>query len=242
MIPNLKVGQSILEVLTVSTWNKIAAALNRVQALEKLVTQLSKSGPVSPVTALVSNDTGGDLDQFSIVRLDGLKLTDASTEIILDYPPQRQPFSGKSIDNTTQWHKLAIIQQPLKDGEIGIAIVSGISYALVQVTDASHIRAYPNGTSCKSGAGPLRILYAPNPDEKRAAIVVFDYGTQHYLATAASNIAAAGSGNVTIQGTSISIAVTNVSSEAVTAGNLLGVQEESCKGSRYINWEECDEA
>jgi hypothetical protein len=214
--------------------------VERLKQLDKLVGELARKTGGSSVV-LVSNDTGANLPQYSVVRLDGLKLSDV--EVKTEIAVEAQPFSGKTITDSTQWHRLAIVQNPIADGAVGYAKVSGISYVLLEVSDSSHIRAFPDGTSCKSGAGPLRILHAPSPGDEQPAIVVFDYGTQHYLAKASADIAAGSGGTVKIMNgltlTDIEITAKNVSGTAVEADKLLGIQEESSQGTNYINWEEC---
>ncbi len=246
VIPRLKVGQALTDVITVKTWDQIASAVERLQQIDKLLSSIGKGRGTSEATIPVSNDTGEDLAQYSIVRLDRLKLTNPDQPIHIDPPANRQPFSAKAIADSTEWQKLAIVQTPIKDGEIGPAIISGISYCLVHVTNDDHIRAYPDGTSCKSGAGPLRILYAPQADdEARPAIVLFDYANLHYQAKASTAIAANSTGTVKVwdgELTDIELEVHNDSGSEVPADVLLGIEQEASTGKLYINWQLCDEA
>ena len=67
-------------------------------------------------------------------------------------------FEGNNppVDST----KLAVLQEPLNDDDMGRAVISGVTTVRVDVTDISHGFASPQGTPVltSSASGPLQLL------------------------------------------------------------------------------------
>lgn len=109
----------------------------------------AKTLPAPRAPLRVRNNTGGDLARGSVVELgDGL----------LDTPdPRRIWLGGGSYDGGA----MAIVGDPIADGAIGVAYVSGVVVARVNVANITHGYADPatSQTTLASGTtGSVRIL------------------------------------------------------------------------------------
>jgi hypothetical protein len=86
----------------------------------------------------VRNTTGAGLSDFAIVGLGALSLDPASDPQTFQDDPC---VLGETPTTASHTGKFAILQEPLDDGETGVAIVSGVSVCKVNVTDAAHTHA-----------------------------------------------------------------------------------------------------
>lgn len=115
----------------------------------------------------IRNDSGGDLVAGRVLQLGGYLYDEMNRRNILfeaDTPEDEERF--------------AILGEPIKSGEIGIAHVSGVCIAVVNVTDIEHTRATPeNGeTVLKSGGGgPIRILSELEETGEQEVAVLIDF-------------------------------------------------------------------
>lgn len=106
--------------------------------------------PLGPVK--IRNLVGGDCAQGEVVQLG---------DELLDDKDKRYPwFEGNAVSSPADL-KWAILLEPIKLGEIGMALVSGYCLASVEVSDATHTHAAPavGESALASGAsGPIEIL------------------------------------------------------------------------------------
>lgn len=83
---------------------------------------------------LVRNDTGSDIDEPHAVLAidtigDGVLIDPADRESVVH---ERPAFSGQTPDNLIEIKRFVILQQPLKDGAIGKAVVSGATWVKIR--------------------------------------------------------------------------------------------------------------
>jgi hypothetical protein len=93
-------------------------------------------GKTRPGSHLVSveNATGGSLDQFSVLEINGVSISPD------DNLPEftAGPILEGIAPTTTCPGKFAVIQQPLTEDEVGRAVVDGVTACKVYVTDNDH--------------------------------------------------------------------------------------------------------
>ena len=153
-------------------WNRLVDAAKKVEQQQAAIDQLARRGNASPNKLLVSNDTGIELERFSVVRLDGLKI-DLGADMA-SIPLDAHVYSGKKVDDSSHWTNLAIIQSPAKVGSVVEAVIDGTSYGLFD-DDINLLKGFvwPDETKFKAGRGPFRVLAARG----ELLIVQFDYGS-----------------------------------------------------------------
>jgi hypothetical protein len=144
-------------------------------------------GTVPAVTVFVRNDTGGDLDERSVVAL-GEPAVSA-----VDYPLEvaAQPvFPGTAPAGATA--PFAVLLGPIPEDEIGPAVLLGACVCDVAVADAAHTRAAPaagvTATLASGTAGAARIVWKEaGTGTKRALVVLLgSAGTDRPLGGAGS--------------------------------------------------------
>ena len=114
-----------------------------------------QSPPIVATSVWVQNDTGADLDAGAVVELSGSPLTDPGNQ----YPW----FSG--IVRAGDDPVCAVLYDPIPDGDLGLAVVSGVVFANVDIQDAdnTHARISPSATQFTGDfGGYARILYKPS--------------------------------------------------------------------------------
>jgi hypothetical protein len=141
------------------TWNRILAALEFVESWKRQTggpVELSKSQTV----AKVRNDTGDDLDPFSVVGLSAPVI--GPTDNLAQF--QSAP-NFKAVKPATDSGRIAVLMEPVAAGAIGRAVVSGVVAVQVTVTSTGHEFATPSaGDTDKLASdltGPARILSPP---------------------------------------------------------------------------------
>jgi hypothetical protein len=194
--------------------------------LSKLLGLLKKSKPST------AGSYNTDTNQISIVNRTGSSVQSFNTlEVTNSYVPSSQDdyssdllfeCGNPPIDAT----KLAVLQEPLNDGEVGIAIVSGVTSVRVNVTDTSHGFASPAGNAVleSSSSGPIEILDPPTSTGEQLLKCTFAKGTK----SGAGMVHGVLQSDITDTSTQVDVSVTfslleDVSvGDTVTATNVIG--------------------
>lgn len=94
-------------------------------------------GGVNQSAGIVSvrNDTGGDLDRFSVVGVSEPII--GSTDHLQRFK-NRVTLVGEEPGDPEHWGRIAVLQEPVADGKIGRAVVSGITVVKVSSYDGNH--------------------------------------------------------------------------------------------------------
>ena len=122
---------------------------------------------------LIKNNTGADVGQYQILKLDGpvFTPTDNSTGWL-----QRQTFKGITPTDSCDF---AITQRAVPDGKAQPAIFAGVSPCTIDVTDASHTHAVAGTTAAKlvsAASGPAKILWKESGTGDKNAVVQLSQG------------------------------------------------------------------
>lgn len=117
-----------------STWNRMVDAAEAYSAgLQGNRVPLAWPNTDAGVV-LVRNDTGADLDQFSVVGIDGFAFDPAVAAELPQFKRRAILGAATPVEGTHDT-RLAILQEPLADGAIGRAVVCGVTP--VQITVAA---------------------------------------------------------------------------------------------------------
>jgi len=155
------------------------------------------------VGVLISNQTGGDLDAFSVVGL-GTPIFQPNVEDaeVTETFKQQAGFNGVIPADPTHVGKFAVLREPIPSGAIGQAMIAGVTAARVNFTDADHGYAeVADGVSAylASGAtGSAKVLWKEAGTGTLWAIVLLGVGGPPAIAIFPAKItASAGAGSYT---------------------------------------------
>ncbi|MFW6336658.1 MAG: hypothetical protein ACOC3G_05990 [Phycisphaeraceae bacterium] len=146
--------------LTISAgdWN---AAIEAARAHQFGGARPAVAPTARPHTILVRNDTGGDLDRFAVLGIDGPVIAPADLAAEFNHR-----VAVKGIAPTSDHvgnGRLVILAENLPDGELGRAWAGGVCPALIDMQSAEDTTAdADDATSAHlvSGGGPMTILWA----------------------------------------------------------------------------------
>lgn len=151
-----------------------AAAAHRARVASESAGMAPAPGMWPPGSVMVRNDSGGDLERFSVVGL-GEPLIDPSVSL-----PGFQSRAGFSGVTPTSAHtgRFAVLIAPLAAGKLGGGIVTGVAHVRLDVTDelimradvidgdATKLRTHPRGAAevlwkaPTSGGGGSGVVWA----------------------------------------------------------------------------------
>jgi hypothetical protein len=166
-------------------------------------------GSQSRVQVEARNLTGGDLGRGQLVQLGAHLLTDVSEE--------HPWFEGNTVADPVRG-RFAILNRPIKAGEIGPAQIAGICLAYIFILDPAHKHAVPSDGATvlvSSKVGPVELLMPAPGLGLRHVWVKLDHKENYcYHVTLSAGISAGGSGSVLLPDNS-TITATNWSADTV---------------------------
>jgi len=166
-------------------------------------------GSPSRVQVEVRNLTGSDLGRGQLVQLGSHLLTDVSEE--------HPWFEGNIVADPVR-SKFAILQRPVKAGQIGPAQVAGVCLAYIFVLDPAHKHAVPSSGATvlvTSKVGPVELLMPAPGLGLRHVWVKLDHKENYcYHVTIGTGITAGGTGSVVLPDSS-TITATNWSTDTL---------------------------
>lgn len=158
------------------TWNPILASARAFRANKRRGQGGNSTHPRPPVPAhvvTVHNNSGGDLDIFSVVEL-----TDTIESLTDDYLILSTRPAFDAIAPTGADIPFGVLLDPIADGALGRCVVGGCTVAKVDIADPGHEYAVPatgNSANLVSAAvGPVRIVAreAGTSGVKYAAVLI----------------------------------------------------------------------
>ncbi len=121
---------------------------------------------------LVKNNSGADRGRFNVLGIDGPIFTPTES---LDSFKNTIALKGITPAAATHVGKFVILQEPLADGELGRAVISGVTPVKIDVTDAGHgyadVKDAVCGTLASAASGSSMILWAESGTGEKWAIV-----------------------------------------------------------------------
>jgi|GEM_PF-3655856 len=177
------------------------------------------SANASRVRVQIRNQTGSNLVVGQVVQLGPLLLSSLSQ----DHPW----FEGNMVANPAS-DRLAVLTQPIPNGQIGTAQIAGVCLARVNVTDASHRHAAPTASSTNLASkkvGPVELLSPPSGTGLQTMWVKLDHKENFAYATSLPmNLPAGASTRVTLSdGTNVT--GTNRSGGTLKAGSAVAIKD-----------------
>jgi hypothetical protein len=170
-----KQGQRLGEVITAANFNRIASATESVEAMQ----QGGKMPQGNNTAALVKvkNASGGNLKRFAAVAMAAPVFTPESSEA--EGTKKSQFWAGPlvTVESITadDTRKIAIMAEPVADGKVGAAVVSGITPAVVSKpasgSEFTGAKAVAAGLELTTSGGLPVIWWDSSGTGKLAAIV-----------------------------------------------------------------------
>lgn len=149
-------------VIGATAWNAAMLA-GKAELRRRAALAASTLDPrLEPDLVLVRNDTGDDLDGFSVVGL-GDPVTKAAARLA--------QFKGRgaiagAVPTLASRGRFAVLQEPIRDGAVGLALVSGVTVGRVFVStltevdgDHADVADGETGFLAACGSGAARILW-----------------------------------------------------------------------------------
>jgi hypothetical protein len=152
-------GDSLRDVVTTSRWNSLMDMLDEWQKSRGQFAVTPGDVPSSSCVIEVMNDTGSDLDRWACVELGAVTVLPSENA---DEFAERHVIKGRT-PTTSSGAKYAILQEAIPAGEIGRALICGVTLATVDVSDLGHGFATPQYGAerlTSSTSGSTQIIYA----------------------------------------------------------------------------------
>lgn len=173
--------------IAASTWNSF---IDAASFMNKIATNMSSSnifGGLAQGVVLVKNTTGSDLDIFATVVLDGSIATAVESSDDEDNKNEK-PFSSRlpcfNCITPSQKHSnkpFVVLVEPIKNNEIGRAVIFGLVVGKISIKDETHEYAAPDfsGGSCSlvsSLNGTARILWKGGASGEQWVVLLLGAG------------------------------------------------------------------
>ena len=155
-----------------NTWNAFIDAANHYKNTQMSLGFEALRGNAKTGIILVSNDSGGLLEQFSPVILDDLIIQPDNAEKEQEFKSRVPVFSGKKVSADNKDKPFAILQVPLESEKLGKALLQGITPVKVNIGNESHKYAKLSAAglvSTSSGSG--RILWKESGTGEKWALL-----------------------------------------------------------------------
>lgn len=171
-LASVSTGQPVQ--LTAATWNALMQMLRDGKFNGP---QRTGGGPVgaaadSPTTLFVKNTTENAIAEFGVMQLEVIAIEPAD-----NITPWRSRRVMLGIEPTATT-PFGIVQEPISAGQIGRAVVVGVTPAILNVVDVDHQFAGPTTSTTElttSTGGPARILWKETGTgaAKKAVVLLF---------------------------------------------------------------------
>jgi len=173
----VKTGEPL--AIPAAAWNALMDSARKNATPEVGFNRDSQSGPVE---VSVRNDSGADLPRFGVLSIDAPLISPADNEGEF---LGRVAFSGVAI-TALNAHSFVMALEPILDGKIGRATLSGTNTCTVTVGDTRHQFARALAGSnvlITASSGPVRLLWVESStgSDKRA-VVQIDHSNDSVLA------------------------------------------------------------
>ena len=161
---------------TATVWNGFVDAANWVQQQQQNTLQnVSRLNNQNGIV-LAYNASGSDAETLSIVALTGIKINPTSEQAKRTFISDIPYFQfGKVTEDNKNQYPIAILQQPIKNGESGKALVMGVTPCYVNIDNSNHTSAVADTKTAfalkSSTDGDIKILWKPSGTGKQLCMV-----------------------------------------------------------------------
>ena len=166
---------------TATVWNGFVDAANWVQQQQQNTLQNIERLKNQNGIILAKNTSGSDADILSVVALSDIQIKPSTDQSKRTFMSDIPFFSFSKVDeNNKDKYPIAILQQPVKNGETGKALVMGITPCYVNIDNDTHGSAVADTLSAfslKSASdGNIKILWKPTGSGKQLCMVAVGLG------------------------------------------------------------------
>ncbi len=153
------------------TWNSFIDAAVYVRQRQSNLTAKTPRQDTKSGVVLVRNSTGEDLAQFAVVALGALIITPADNEP--EFREKLPVFEAELVSDENLDEVFVILQKPLKENEVGVALLSGVTPVKINIESEDHKFAEVTADGLKTSSnGTLRVLWKePKEGENKWAVV-----------------------------------------------------------------------
>jgi len=160
----LEPGQKLNGAITARSWNRMVDATEIVLGAPQDFGADGVQGPAAPNhTILCRNDSGAAVGRWGVLAITGMVIAPSGAAGAATLSWQTSPAVIGVAPPTGTVGGFVVAVEPIANGKIGRAAVSGVVQAKVDVTDAGHTFATPkpgSTTAFDSGSsGPALILW-----------------------------------------------------------------------------------
>jgi hypothetical protein len=139
-----------------TTWNSFVDAAVYVKGRQSDLTSKALRRDTKSGIVLVRNSTDEDLGQFSVIQLGDLVIKPSNNE--QEFRANLPVFNPATEDMKDR--PLVITQKPLKQNEVGPAMISGITPGRINIENEAHQYAEATSNGLKSSSsGSIQILW-----------------------------------------------------------------------------------
>ena len=165
-----------LDHRSINAWNDAARA-HRATKQNGGAGRLASQRLPPSLHVLIRNDTGADLPIRSVLRITNWLVSPVAYPFeAADHPA----LTGNTPDDAT--NRIVITSEPIRNGEIGRAVVMGVAVVDVDINSGQHRYAVPiDGDETKletAESGPAKILVMESSGSTRRAIVLLGTNKQ----------------------------------------------------------------
>ncbi|MDD5698255.1 MAG: hypothetical protein PHH77_06520 [Victivallaceae bacterium] len=155
-----------------NTWNSFIDAANHYKNTRMSLGSEALRGNAKTGIILVSNDSGGLLEQFSPVILDNLIIQPDNAEKEQEFKSRVPVFSGEKVSADNKDKPFAILQVPLEAEKLGKALLQGITPVKVNIGNESHKYAKLDASELVSTSNGIgRILWKESGTGEKWALL-----------------------------------------------------------------------
>ena len=176
-LPTFRSGEPVRKLLNARFLNEIVERLNNVPGRQSGRPR-GGGGDSSTLVVNVLNDSGGDFAERDILKFTTVGLTVSTAQQMINF--QDRPLFEVDVPDAAD-NAIGIALEPIADGRVGRAVISGVAVCTIDVTDAGHEFAAPtpaDETKMTSGdSGPARILWKDSGTGDKTAVVLLGSGS-----------------------------------------------------------------
>lgn len=132
-------GQSVATAMSARTWNRLCDAADIV-----LGDRYKVSAPAAGVNqyaaniVFIKNDSGADVGRFGVLAISGVETDPTASAQAAAQFAERPVLTGATPTTASYSEQFCVTIEPIADGTVGRAAVSGVFACKVNVTDADH--------------------------------------------------------------------------------------------------------
>jgi hypothetical protein len=170
-----KPGDRVRDVVTAQAWNSLIDLRDQF-ARSQQGANIGASPLVSRDCLVeVRNDTGADLTRYACIGLDGVTVEPSEN---VDEFTERHVLLAEIYDGVDAT-KFAVVQEDIPDGEIGRAVVCGVTIAQINVGSTLHKFAKPvadDTVMVTADSGYAKLLHVEEIGDDKLGLIVIGGG------------------------------------------------------------------